>query len=244
MLPIPGLLGKKLGMTQVFSEDGRSVPVTVLQTGPCTILQVKTSKTDGYNAVQVGFGERKKQNTTKAILGHLKKSGVATPPRYISEFRLSDGSTGEKEAEAFKAGEQIKVDVFEGVYKVCITGTTKGRGFMGVVRRWNKKRGPEGHGSMLVRGPGSIGSDTRLTHIRPNRHMAGHYGCETVTVENLEVIKVDKNRDLLFIKGAVPGAKNGLLTIYKTDLVKKVHVVSAKGKGKKPEPRAAAPARK
>ncbi|MFH0888620.1 MAG: 50S ribosomal protein L3 [Planctomycetota bacterium] len=239
MLPLQGLLAKKIGMTQIFKEDGTLIPVTVLKTGPCTVLQIKTVKTDGYNAVQMGFENKKKQNTTKPILGHIKKALVVEPPRYIREIRLSDGPTGEKEAESFKAGDQITTDIFEGVYKVCVMGITKGRGFAGMVRRWNKHRGPESHGSMNVRGPGSIGSDTRLTHIRPGKHMAGHYGVDQLTVDNLEVIKIDKNRNLLFVKGAVPGAKNGLITVYKTALVKKIPVVS-KSKGKKPEPRAAA----
>ncbi|MEK7309330.1 MAG: 50S ribosomal protein L3 [Planctomycetota bacterium] len=236
---MPGLLATKLGMTQIFKEDGNVVPVTVLKAGPCPVLQVKTVKTDGYNAVQVGFDAKKKQNTTKAILGHLKNSKVETPPRYIREFRLADGPTGEKEAESFKPGDEIKVDIFEGVYKVCVTGVTRGRGFSGMVRRWNKKRGPESHGSMNVRGPGGLSGDSRLTHIRPNRHMCGHYGVENVTVDNLEVVKVDINRDLLFVCGAVPGHKNGFVTIYKTNLTKKAPVVSGKAK-KKVEPRAPA----
>ena len=232
MLPIPGLLAKKLGMTQVFNEAGNVVPVTVLKAGPCPVLQVKTLKTDGYNAVQVGFDTKKKKNTTKAILGHLKHSKVETPPRQIKEFRLADGPAGEKEAESFKPGDQIKVDIFEGVYKVSVTGTSIGRGFTGMVKRWNKKRGPESHGSMNVREPGGLSGDSRLTHIRPNRHMPGHYGCENLTVENLEVIKVDINRDLLFVRGAVPGHKNAFVTIYKTKLVKKVPPVSDKAKKK------------
>jgi large subunit ribosomal protein L3 len=243
MFPLPGLLAKKLGMTQIFKDDGTLVPVTVLETGPCTVLQIKTIKTDGYNAVQVGFDTKKKQNTNRPILGHIKRAQITTPPRYIREFRLSDGELGKKEAESFKLGDQITSDIFEDVYKVCITGITKGRGFSGMVRRWNKKRGPESHGSMLVRGPGSVGSDTRLTHIRPNKHMPGHYGVDKLTIENLEVIKVDKNKNLVFVKGSVPGAKSGLVTIYKTNLIKKIPVVSAKTKGKKPEPRLA-PAKK
>jgi len=238
MLPIRGLLATKLGMTQIFSEDGTVIPVTVLKAGPCPVLQVKTMTTDGYNAVQVGFAAKKKSNTTKAILGHLKNSKVETPPRFIREFRLADGAPGEKEAESFKPGDEIKVDIFEGVYKVCVTGTTLGRGFTGMVVRWNKKRGPESHGSMNVRGPGGLSGDSRLTHIRPNRHMCGHYGVEQVTVENLEVVKIDKNRDLLFVRGAVPGHKNGFVTIHKTNLVKKAPVVSGKAK-KKVEPKRA-----
>lgn len=232
MLPILGLLAKKLGMTQIFREDGNVVPVTVLQVGPCPVLQIKTIKTDGYNAVQVGFDSKKKRNTTKAVLGHLKSSKIEFSPRYIREFRLADGPAGEKEAESFKPGDEINVSIFEGVYKVCVTGVTKGRGFSGMVRRWNKKRGPESHGSMNVRGPGGLSSDSRLTHIRPNRHMAGHYGCERVTVDNLEVIRVDKNRNLLLVRGAVPGHNNGFVTVYKTDLVKKVPVLTGKAKKK------------
>lgn len=244
MFPIPGLLSKKLGMTQLFLENGNLIPVTVLEAGPCTVLQVKSLKRDGYNAVQIGFGARKKRNTSKAIMGHLKKAEVTDPPRYIQEFRLADGAAGEKEAEQFKLGDQINVDIFENTYKISATGVTKGRGFTGVVKRWNKKRGPESHGSMNVRQPGGLSGDSRLTHIRKMRHMPGHYGCDSLTIANLEVVKVDKNRNLLFVKGAVPGANNGLITIYKTDLVKRVHVpVVGKGK-KKPEPKAAAPAKK
>jgi large subunit ribosomal protein L3 len=236
---LPGLLSKKLGMSQIFRDDGTVVPVTVLLTGGCTVLQVKTTKTDGYNAVQVGFETRKKKNTPRAIIGHIRQSKLDNPPRYIREFRLPDGEAGEKQAEGFKIGERINVDVFENVYKVTVCGTTKGRGFMGMVKRWNKHRGPESHGSMLVRGPGSVGSDVRLTHIRPGKHMPGHYGVEKVTVENLEVIKLDKNRNLLYVRGAVPGPKNGLVTIYKTNLVKKAPIVVPKGRAKKQEPRTA-----
>jgi len=241
MLPIQGLLSKKLGMTQIFNEDGNVVPVTVLEAGPCTVLQVKTLKTDGYNAIQLGFGVNTKKHTTKAIAGHVKKSTAEEMPHYIREFRLANGEAGEKEAEAFKPGDKITVDIFEGTYKISATGITKGRGFTGMVKRWNKKRGPESHGSMNVRGPGGLSGDSRLTHIRLERHMPGHYGCDSQTVENLEVVKIDKNRNLLFIKGAVPGAMNSLITVYKTNLIKREHVVlTAKGK-KKPEPRAAAP---
>ena len=217
-----GLLARKVGMTQIFREDGNVVPVTVLEAGPCPVLQLKTAKTDGYNAVQLGFGIKKKRNTTQPILGHLKKANVDAPVRYIREIRLPDGELGQKEVELYKIGDQVKVDIFEGTYKVTVTGITKGRGFMGVVVRWNKSRGPESHGSMQMRAPGSIASDTRLTHIRKGKHMPGHYGVETVTVENMEVVRVDKDRNLLFIRGAVPGAVNGLILIKKTNLVKKI----------------------
>lgn len=233
---INGLLAKKIGMTQIFREDGNVVPVTVLEAGPCPVLQLKTAKKDGYNAVQLGFETKKKHNVPKALMGHIKKAGVTAPTRYIQEFRLPDGEAGQKEVESYKVGDQVKVDIFEGAYKVTVTGTSKGRGFMGMVVRWNKHRGPESHGSMLMRAPGSIGSDTRLTHIRLGKHMPGHEGVDTITVENLEVVRVDKDRNLLFVRGAVPGANNGLITVLKTALVKKVPPV-IKSKGKKPEQR-------
>ena len=216
---ISGLLGKKIGMTQLFSQSGRVTPVTVLETGPCAVLQVKTLKTDGYNAVQVGFDEKKKKGTTKPLAGHFDKAKV-TPKRLIKEFRLPFNETGEKEATNFKLGDSIKVDIFENTWKVNVTGTTKGRGFTGMVKRWNKKRGPASHGSMNVRGVGSIGSDTRLTHVRVGKHMPGHYGVETVTVKNLEIAQIDKNRNLLFVKGAVPGPNGAYVVINKTNLVK------------------------
>ncbi|MFA5795314.1 MAG: 50S ribosomal protein L3 [Candidatus Brocadiia bacterium] len=221
-----GILAKKIGMTQVFREDGNIVPVTVLEAGPCPILQVKTAKNDGYNALQIGFDAKRKKNSNKALMGHFKKAGLADPSRYIREFRFPNGQVGQKEVEAYKIGDQVKVDIFEGAYKVTVTGISKGRGFMGMIVKWNKHRGPESHGSMQMRAPGSIGSDTRLTHIRPGKHMPGHYGVDTITVENLEVVKIDKDRNLMYVRGAVPGANNGLIEVYKTDIIKKVPVVT------------------
>ncbi|MFH1228203.1 MAG: 50S ribosomal protein L3 [Planctomycetota bacterium] len=223
---INGILARKVGMTQIFGENGNIVPVTVLEAGPCPILQVKTAKSDGYNALQIGFDTKRKKNSTKALMGHFKKAGVNVPVRYIREFRLPNGESGQKEIETYKIGDQVKVDIFEGDYKVTVTGISKGRGFMGMVVKWNKHRGPESHGSMQMRAPGSIGSDTRLTHIRPGKHMPGHYGVDTITVENLELVRIDKNRNLMYVKGAVPGANNGLIEVYKTALVKKVPVVT------------------
>jgi len=217
---LPALLGKKIGMTELFAEDGRVVPVTLIQTGPCTVLQVKTTKTDGYNAVQMGLGDGKKHLLNKPMAGHLKASNVTVPKRFIREIRLPDGPAGEQESQTFKPGTQVGAEVFEGVWKVKVTGTTKGRGFTGMVKRWNKHRGPESHGSMNVRAPGSSGSDTRLTHIRPGRHMPGHYGVETVTTTNLELVKIDKPRNLLFVKGSVPGMNGGWVIVKKTTLVK------------------------
>lgn len=231
---ITGLLAKKLGMTQIFQENGDVVPVTVLEAGPCPVLQVKTAKSDGYNALQLGFLEKRKKNTTKPLLGHFKKAGIETNPRFIREFRLADGEAGQKDAAAFKPGDAVKSDIFEGTYKVTVTGTSKGRGFTGMVKRWNKHRGPESHGSMLVRGPGSIGSDTRLTHIRPAKHMPGRYGFDTIVAQNLEVVRVDKAKNLLFVRGAVPGPTGGLVVVKKTNLVRPAPP-PASGKKKKVE---------
>lgn len=211
-------------MTQVFKETGEVVPVTILLVGPCPVLQVKNVKTDGYNAVQVGFDNGKKNRLNKPTAGHLKKAHLELPQKLVREFRLADGENGLKETEKFKLGEPIKVDIFETTYKVDVTGVTKGRGFTGMVKRWNKHRGPESHGSMNVRQVGSIASDTRLTHVRPGKHMPGHYGVDTVTMRNLEVIKVDKDKNLLLVRGAVAGPTGGYVVVHKTNLVKPVPV--------------------
>lgn len=210
-------------MSQVFTDKGNVVPVTVLETGPCRVLQVKTVRTDGYNAIQMGFGDRKKKRTTKPLLGHFEKA-KATPKRFIREFRFPNGASGEQEVSNLKLGDEVKVDIFEGTWKVNLSGVTKGRGFAGMIKRWNKASGPKSHGSRNIRAPGSIGSDTRLTHIRPGKHMPGHYGVDWITVKNLEVVRIDKERNLLFIKGAVPGPNGGCVVIRKTNLVKPIPV--------------------
>ncbi len=207
-------------MTQVFAENGDVVPVTVLEVGPCPVLQIKTDKTDGYNAVQVGFGAGKKKNLKKPMAGHLKKSKIEHPQRVIREVRFADGETGSKELEKFKLGDQLKVDIFDGIYKVSVTGVTKGRGFAGMIKRWNKSRGKETHGSNNVREIGSTGSDTRLTHIRPGKHMPGHYGVESVKVLNLEVIRIDKDKNIMLVRGAVAGPNGGYVVVHKTNLVR------------------------
>jgi large subunit ribosomal protein L3 len=227
---LPSLLGRKLGMTQIFGETGAITPVTVLECGPCPVLQVKTVDTDGYNAVQLGFGDGHKKNTSKPMLGHFKKANVEIPKRFVREIRLTSDENGKKIATELKIGDLVKVDIFEGTWKVDISGVTKGRGFSGMIKRWGKHRGPAGHGSMLVRGPGSLASDSRLTHIRVGKHMAGHYGVENVTTRHLELMKIDKERNLLFIKGSVPGATKGFVIVNKTTLVKPIPKVSAKAK--------------
>jgi len=207
------ILGKKVGMTQIFLADGRLMPVTVVQAGPCTVTQVKTKQSDGYEAVQVGFGElteaRAKKLKNKPELGHFEKAGVPAK-RYLREFRLSDISS-------YKVGDEIKADVFAEGDKVDVVGTSKGHGFTGVVQRWNQHTGPMAHGSKYHRGVGSMSANSDPSRVFKNKHMPGQYGGERVTVQNLEVIKVDAERNLLMIKGAVPGA-NGALVIVRNSV--------------------------
>ena len=206
------ILGKKIGMTQIFLADGRLMPVTVIEAGPCPITQVKTVETDGYEAVQVGFGElaqeRAKKLKNKPELGHFNKAGVAAT-RYLRELRLDDIAP-------YKVGEEIKCDVFAEGDHVDVSGISKGHGFTGVIQRWNQHTGPMAHGSKYHRGVGSMGANSSPSRVFKNKHMSGQYGSERVTIQNLEVIRVDAERNLLMIKGAVPGAKNALLVVRST----------------------------
>ena len=203
------ILGKKIGMTQIFLQDGRLVPVTVVEAGPCPVTQVKTVQSDGYEAVQVGFGElaeqRAKKLKNKPELGHFAKAGVK-PVRHLRELRLADITP-------YKVGDEIKCDVFKEGDKVDVTGTSKGHGYTGVIQRWNQHTGPMAHGSKYHRGVGSMGANSTPSRVFKNKHLAGQYGCDRVTVQNLEVIRVDAERNLLLIKGAVPGAKNSLVIV-------------------------------
>ncbi|MBC5648576.1 50S ribosomal protein L3 [Christensenella tenuis] len=202
------ILGEKIGMTQIFAEDGRVVPVTVVKAGPCVIVQKKTVETDGYNAVQVGFGEVKEKNVIKPKKGHFAKVKAA-PTRYLREFRTD-------EAEELEAGSEIKVDVFEAGEKIDVSGISKGKGFLGVIARWGQHRGPMSHGSRYHRRPGSMGACASPAKVMKGKRLPGRGGFDKVTVQNLEVIKVDTDKNLLLIKGAVPGAKGGLVTIRKS----------------------------
>ncbi|MDL2205945.1 50S ribosomal protein L3 [Eubacteriales bacterium OttesenSCG-928-N13] len=203
------ILGKKIGMTQIFLADGRLMPVTVVQAGPCPVVQVKTRESDGYEAVQVGFGElaeqRAKKLKNKPELGHFAKAGVPAT-RHLREFRLSN-------IDNYKVGDQIKCDVFAEGDHVDVTGTSKGHGFTGVIQRWNLHRGPMKHGSKYHRGVGSMGANSDPSRVFKNKKMPGQYGSERVTVQNLEVIRVDAERDLIMIKGALPGANGALLIV-------------------------------
>ena len=203
------ILGKKLGMTQIFMPDGSLVPVTVIQAGPCTVVQKKTNETDGYEAVQFGFDayaeKRGEKLVNKPELGHFKKAGVA-PMRYLREFRLED-------AASYEVGQVVKVDVFAEGDKIDVTGTSKGHGYTGPIYRWNQHTGPMAHGSKYHRGVGSMSANSDPSRVFKNKHMAGHYGVERITIQNLTVVKVDAERDLLLVRGAVPGPNGGLLLV-------------------------------
>lgn len=200
-----GILGTKLGMTQVFDDQGRAIPVTVIQAGPCTVTQIKTKQTDGYAAVQVGYGDVKPKALNKPELGHLAKSG-ATPIRHLHEYRLADTSS-------FELGQQIKADLFAPGQIVDVIGTSIGKGFAGFQKRHNFKRGPMAHGSKNHRQPGSIGPGTTPGRVYPGKRMAGRLGNVQVTVRKLTVIRVDVERNLLLIKGAVPGKAGALVNV-------------------------------
>ena len=199
---LQGFLGKKIGMTQIFREDGRMVPVTVVEAGPCVVTQVKTKDTDGYEAVQLGYGEVKRRNKPQS--GHLKNSRLS---RYLREV-------GTDNTNEFEVGQTIGVDIFEAGEKVDIIGKSKGRGFAGVMKRWNFGGGPRTHGqSDRARAPGSIGGGTTPGKVYKGLKMAGHMGNRRITIKGLEIIEVDTERNLLLIKGGIPGATNSLIQI-------------------------------
>ena len=199
---LQGFLGKKTGMTQIFREDGRVVPVTVIQAGPCVVTQVKTKETDGYEAVQLGFGDVKRRNKPES--GHLKNSRLS---QYLREVATDDTSE-------FEVGQAIGVDIFESGEKVDVIGTSKGRGFAGVMKRWNFGGGPRTHGqSDRARAPGSIGGGTTPGKVYKGLKMGGHMGNRRITVKGLEIIEIDTERNLLLVKGGIPGATNSLVQI-------------------------------
>lgn len=201
------VLGRKLGMTQVFAEDGRLVPVTVIEAGPMVVTQIKNKETDGYEAVQVAFGEVKEKRVNKPLRGHFAKAGVGFK-KFVREFKVEDLS-------AYSLAQEIKVDVFEAGEKVDAIGISKGKGFQGPIKRHNQSRGPMTHGSRYHRGPGSMGAASDPSRVFKGKKLAGHMGAERVTIQNLEVVKVDVEKNLILIKGAVPGPKKGLVVIKK-----------------------------
>ena len=206
-----GILGTKLGMTQVFDEEGRAIPVTVVQAGPCTVTQIKTKQTDGYTAIQVGYDEVKPKALNKPEMGHLAKSS-APPLRHLREYRLDNSAE-------FELGGKLNVDIFSAGQIVDVTGNSIGRGFAGYQKRHNFKRGPMSHGSKNHRLPGSTGPGTTPGRTFPGKRMAGRYGGTRTTIRKLQVVRVDLERNLILIKGAVPGKPGTLLSIIPTNKV-------------------------
>jgi len=199
------LIGRKLGMTQIFEESGAATPVSVIQVGPCPIVQVKTPETDGYSAIQIGFDEKKRSRVSKPLEGHHKRAGIA-PCRVLKEVRVED-------PDQFKVGDMLDVKMFEGTDRVHVVGVSKGRGFAGTVRRHNFTRGPETHGSMNIREPGSVGMCATPSRIFKGKRLPGRMGGRRTTVRNLKLVQVDAENNLLYVKGAVPGANNGIVFI-------------------------------
>ncbi len=203
-----GLIGKKVGMTRIFEEDGAVVSVTVVEAGPCAVLQIKTDETDGYSAVQLGFGVKNVSRATRAERGHAAKAGVEAVPRVLREFPVS-------EDDGLELGQSVTVDIFKAGDSVKVTGTSKGRGFQGVVKRWGFAGRPASHGHPMSRTPGSLGPGTDPSRVIKGKKLPGRMGGSRVTLGNLRVVRVDAERNLLFIKGGVPGSKKSLLLIQK-----------------------------
>jgi large subunit ribosomal protein L3 len=200
-----GILGRKIGMTQIFTENGQFVPVSVIEAGPVYVTQIKTVANDGYNAIQVGFEAKKESRTNKPEKGHFAKSGVA-PKRVVKEFRVDS-------VDGYEVGQEVTCSMFEGIELIDVIGTSKGKGTEGPIRRWNQSRGPETHGSKYHRGGGSLGAASYPARVLKGMHMAGRMGNERVTVQNLELVRVDAERNLLLVKGAIPGPKGGLVIV-------------------------------
>ena len=200
-----GLIGKKIGMTQIFDESGKVIPVTVIEAGPCAVTQVKTIETDGYQAIQLGFGDIKEKKLTKPVKGHFTKVNV-TPKKHLREFRLDS-------IEGLTVGQELKADVFAAGDKLDIQGTSKGKGFQGVIKRHGQHRGPMGHGSMYHRRPGSMGPTSTPGRVFKGKKLPGHMGSQTISIQNLEVIRVDLDKNVILVKGSVPGAKGAILKL-------------------------------
>ena len=199
-----GILGKKIGMTQVFAKNGKLIPVTVVSVEPNVVMQVKTKETDGYEAIQLGFVSKKEKHSTKAETGHAKKANTA-PKRFLKEIKGVEVSN-------YELGQEIKCDIFEAGEIVDVTGTSKGKGFQGVIKRYNQTRGPMGHGSQYHRGVGSMGT-LRPMRVFKGKKLPGHMGNETVTIQNLEVVAIDLDENVILIKGNIPGPKNSFVVI-------------------------------
>lgn len=203
-----GILGRKVGMTQIFNEEGLVIPVTVIEIEPNVITQVKTTEKEGYSSIQVGFGAIKEKNVNKPLKGHFEKASVQAK-RILKEFRVENSAE-------FTVGQELKADLFQAGDKVDVTGTSKGKGFQGVIKRHGQRSGPSAHGSRYHRRPGSMGAATFPGRVFKGKKLPGHMGNVQITIQNLEVVKIDVERNALLVKGAVPGPKRGLLTIKET----------------------------
>lgn len=199
-----GILGRKLGMTQVFTAEGNVIPVTVIEAGPCVVMQKKDLENDGYESIQIGFADKKEKNANKPEAGHAKKANTA-PKRYVREIRGVDLASVE-------VGQELKADIFAEGEFVDVTGISKGKGFQGNIKRWGQSRGPMSHGSRYHRRPGSMGS-IQANRVPKGKRLPGHMGHDTVTIQKLEIVKVDAERNVLLVKGSIPGPKKGFLQI-------------------------------
>ena len=199
------IIGKKIGMTQIFDESGKVIPVTAIEAGPCVVAQVKTVETDGYNAIQLGFGEVKESKVNKPEKGHFAKASIK-PTKHLREFRVN-------EVENYKVGDEVKVDTFVVGDKLDVQGTSKGKGFQGVIKRHGQSRGPMGHGSMYHRRPGSMGPTSTPGRVFKGKKLPGHMGVQTITIQNLDVVRVDTDKNVILVKGSVPGVKGAILKI-------------------------------
>jgi large subunit ribosomal protein L3 len=205
---VNGIIGKKIGMTRIFDERGRNIPVTVVEAGPCYVTQIKTDETDGYTAVQIGFEEVREKVVTKPELGHLKAAGKVL--RNLKEFRV-------EAVDGLKVGDEIHVDIFKKGDIISVTGRSKGKGFQGTVRRHNFNGGPKSHGQKdRLRAPGSIGASSSPSRVFKGMRMAGHMGDETVTVRNIEIVEIRPDKNIVLLKGSVPGSRNGIVQLVKS----------------------------
>ena len=206
---LSGLIGKKVGMTQIFGNMGEVVPVTLIEAGPCVVLQKKISDQEGYDAVQLGYEDIKEKKLTKSLKAKFSKVKVK-PKRYIREFRVSN-------TEDYKVGQELNVDIFEEGSFVDVCGTSKGKGFAGVIKRWGFKGGPKSHGSRFHRAPGSRGASASPSRVFKGQKLPGQMGNKRITMQNLEIVRLDKEKNLLVVKGAIPGASRGIVTIEKAE---------------------------
>ncbi len=199
------IMAKKIGMTQIFTEDGRLIPVTVLEAGPCSVVQKKTMENDGYEAIQVGFLDQREKLANKPKKGHFEKAGVSVK-KYLKEFRLEDAAN-------YEIGAEIKADIFAAGDRVDVSGVSKGKGYASTIKRYNAQRGPMGHGSKSHRVVGSMGSSATPSSVKKGKRMPGHMGAVNVTLQNVEIVRADAEKNVLLIKGAVPGPKGAILVI-------------------------------